>query len=370
MWKRFFARRRYRRAIDQALAAMTARKPEAAREALGRAVAAATVAFDGRGLDLATTLYALAANQLEAGLLDEALISARESDRVLADTPEQDRAGSAPEETPSVARVRGLIAAILERRGVKGEEHETALLGWAEAARAEKDDEAAGAALNQLGLTLARRGDRAAAADLFLGALEHRTKRFGADGLPTLEALYNLATYRDEGRTLDVVATDLERIASTLEGRSEPRAAELKESTLHNLAALREEQGGLCRGRSAVRASAQVPRGAARADAHGAETHARSPRTAAPPRGQGHPRAGPLRPGARHRQEGARRRAPDRGRHLGVASGGDAGPRARGDPPQLSQLCCPYSAQEKETGQLSSMRMSSPHSSWALTHCS
>ncbi|MBK8939821.1 MAG: tetratricopeptide repeat protein [Polyangiaceae bacterium] len=243
MWKRFFARRRYRRAIDQALAAMTARKPEAAREALGRAVAAATVAFDGRGLDLATTLYALAANQLEAGLLDEALISARESDRVLADTPEQDRAGSAPEETPSVARVRGLIAAILERRGVKGEEHETALLGWAEAARAEKDDEAAGAALNQLGLTLARRGDRAAAADLFLGALEHRTKRFGADGLPTLEALYNLATYRDEGRTLDVVATDLERIASTLEGRSEPRAAELKESTLHNLAALREEQG-------------------------------------------------------------------------------------------------------------------------------
>lgn len=241
--RRFFARRRYQKAVDEALSLMSARKPAEARVVLRRAAADAKEAFGDAGVDVATVHYALAANELEAGELDAALANARTSEQALVLTSPAERKAAAPDEVPSLTKVRALISAVLERLGAPVEDLDRALLEWSDAARTDADDEAAGAALNQLGLALGRRGDREAAAARFLEALEHRTRRFGRDGLPTLETLYNAATYRDAARTLDVVASDLERIVSVLEGRAGSREADLYESSLHNLAALREEQG-------------------------------------------------------------------------------------------------------------------------------
>lgn len=241
--KRFFARRRYKRAVDEALEHLAERRTDQARAAMRRAAEAADAAFDGRGVDVATVRFALASKGLEAGALEEALDDAHTAERALSSMTVDERSQSAPEEAPSLSQVRGLIAAILERQGVTGPDYDAALSAWAEAASADKDDEAAGAAHNQLGLSFARRGDREGAAPHFLSALEKRTRKFGPRGLPTLETLYNAATFRDSSRTLDVVAVDLERIVTALDRKRDKRESELFESALHNLAALKEEQG-------------------------------------------------------------------------------------------------------------------------------
>lgn len=236
--KKFFARRRYGKAIEEAAGLMEKRRGAEGREVLRRAAADAAVAFGDTGPDVATVRYVLAASELEDGELDAALEDARAAERAMATFTKETFS-----DAPSPARVRALIASILEKKGAPADEHEEALDKWAEAASAEGDFEGAGAAKNQLGLAAGRRGDRDTAAKHFLEALAHRTKHFGATGLPTLETLYNAATYRDAQRTLDVVAADLEKIASALESRKGARESELFESALHNLGALREEQG-------------------------------------------------------------------------------------------------------------------------------
>lgn len=196
---------------------------------------------------MATVAYATAANELEAGDLEAAEAHAKLSEAALASQPANAATRwNAASDVPSLVRVRALVAAIRDRRRsdleIEDPAYEKALQGWADAAREAREDEPAGAALNQLALALARRGARDAAAPMFLDALAHRTRAHGPDALPTLETLYNAATFRDKTRSLDVVAADLQRVIQGTPGSSK-RERELHESSLHNLAVLREEQG-------------------------------------------------------------------------------------------------------------------------------
>lgn len=240
-------RRAHDQALDRAEAALAAKDADALVAALNEALSHARAAFGDAGPDVATVAYATAANELEAGKLEAAEEHATLSATALSSEP-QDKATrwNAASDTPNLVRVRALIAAIRDRcRGdVETEDpaYEKALQAWADAARESKDDEAAGAAFNQLALAMARRGARDAAAQIFLDALAHRTRAHGADALPTLETLYNAATFRDKSRSLDVVAADLERVIAGTPGKSK-RERDLHESSLHNLAVLREEQG-------------------------------------------------------------------------------------------------------------------------------
>ncbi len=245
--RKFFARRRYKRAIDEASELLRRGRGADARARLRSALADAKIAFDGRGPDVVTVLYALAASELEAGEIDEALRDAEAAEQVL-----EDESSEGSDDVPSRARIRALVASILEKQGSSPEAYERALTAWSEAALKERDDEGAGAALNQLGLVLGRRGDRDRAAEHFLEAIRLRTRTLGPDAVPTLESIYNGATFRGHAMTLDVAASDLERVIKGAKRDRSTRGRELAEAALHNLGVLREELGDVDGAREAL----------------------------------------------------------------------------------------------------------------------
>lgn len=240
----YLAKRRFEKALAESLRHTERGEGDCARAALVRALSDADLAFGGAGVDVAAVHYALAAARLEAGELDVALEHGRAAAVAMrSNVPPPDAKSPAGEEARTLnVRIAALIAATLERSGAPVPEIEAALGEWSAAARRAGDDEAVGAAENQLGLALGRQARREEASGHFLSALQHRTRAFGADGLPTLETLHNAATFRDASRSIDVVGADLERVVKALQDRTGTRERELLESCLHNLAVLREEQ--------------------------------------------------------------------------------------------------------------------------------
>jgi tetratricopeptide (TPR) repeat protein len=204
--------------------------------ALERALEEGRAAFGDDAAELAFVLYALASRALEAGRLDEALRHGTALQRIVA-------ASEAKSIEPDAAKSAALVASILERSKAPASALEEALADWAKAAVAAGDSRAAGDAENQLGLALGRRGEREAARAHFDQAVTHRQAAHGERALPTLEALYNRATFRDSTQSLADAQRDLERVVAVVEASTASRERELLESCLHNLGVLAEEQG-------------------------------------------------------------------------------------------------------------------------------
>ncbi len=242
MLTRFLAKRRFEAAVQAAASALgrdgdaaSPKATESVETALERALAEGRTAFGEKGAELAFVLYALASRSLEAGRLDEALRHGAALQRIVAAN-----AGTPIE--PDATKSAALIASILERSKAPAEAIEEALADWAEAATEAGDLGAAGDAENQLGLALGRRGEREAARPHFDSAVAHRRKAHGELALPTLEARYNRATFRDASASLDDAKRDLEQVVAAMEAESGSRERELLESCLHNLGVLAEEQ--------------------------------------------------------------------------------------------------------------------------------
>lgn len=205
-------------------------------DALERALAEGRLAFGENAAELAFVLYALASRALEAGRLDEALRHGTALQRIVA-------ANAGKPIEPDAAKSAALVASILERSKAPASALEEALAEWAKAAADAGDRRSAGDAENQLGLALGRRGEREAARPHFDQAVAHRRAAHGEHLLPTLEALYNRATFRDSTQRLEEAQRDLEEVVAALEGSTVSRERELLESCLHNLGVLAEEQG-------------------------------------------------------------------------------------------------------------------------------
>lgn len=231
--KRRSARRSYERAIDQAAELMGKEAPELTR-VLQRAISAGETAFGQEAEELAAPLYALAAHLLASGATTEALVASSRLQTI----------ASAPGRTePSLVQVKALHAAILVREDAVGSAAAIALEEWARAAEVASDAQAAGAAWNQVALTMARKGERDLASVLFEKARKHRTQALGDSALPTLETIFNAATFRGAQMDLEVAEADLRFVVRALEGNTQREVIELHASALHNLAVLREERG-------------------------------------------------------------------------------------------------------------------------------
>lgn len=229
------ARRRFERAVQESATLLFDRgDATAGRAALRRALEEGARAFGEGSPELGPPCYALAASLLADGELETALAEAR---RCVALVKGRGASGE-----PTEAAALALLASILERKGDDAA-LEQALAAWAAAAEEAGDRAAAGTAENQLGLARGRSGDRRAATEHLARARRHRERAHGATALPTLETIYNQCTYREDGADADRLVADLRRVIAALEGESEVRARELRESALHNLGVLLEERG-------------------------------------------------------------------------------------------------------------------------------
>jgi tetratricopeptide (TPR) repeat protein len=232
---RFLAKRRFEAAVQAAASALDSQGAPV-EAALELALAEGRRAFGDDAPELAFVLYALASRALEGGRHDEALRHATALQRIVG------ASGGKPIE-PDAAKSAALVAAVLERSKAPASALEEALADWAKAAADAGDRQAAGDAENQLGLALGRRGEREAARAHFDEAVSHRRAAHGAHAVPTLEALYNRATFRDATQSLDDAKRDLEQVVAGLSGSTKARERDLLESCLHNLGVLAEEQG-------------------------------------------------------------------------------------------------------------------------------
>lgn len=232
---RALAKRRFEAAVQAAASALDGGGPAVDAE-LERALGEGHLAFGEDAAELAFVRYALASRALEAGRTEEALRHGTVLRRIVAANRDK------PIE-PDAEKSAALVASILERSKAPASAIEEALSDWAAAALESDAFGPAGDAENQLGLALGRRGEREAARTHFDRAVEHRVRAHGARALPTLEAIYNRATFRDASRSLDEAKRDLEQVANAVEKGDSSRERELFESCLHNLGVLAEEQG-------------------------------------------------------------------------------------------------------------------------------
>jgi tetratricopeptide (TPR) repeat protein len=231
--KRRSARRSYERAIDEA-AELIGKDARELPRVLERAIAAGETAFGQEAEELAAPLYALAAHFLATGAAKQALTASSRLQTI----------ATAPDRTePTLVQVKALHAAILVREDASSSAAAIALEEWARAAEVAGDAQAAGAAWNQVALTMARKGERDLAAVLFEKARKHRTQALGDSALPTLETIFNAATFRGSQMDLEVAEADLRLVVRALESQSREEVVELQASALHNLAVLREERG-------------------------------------------------------------------------------------------------------------------------------
>ena len=233
------ARRAFEQSIDEAASIVSSAddSPDRSRrlhETLIESLRHGAEAFGPASVELTAPLYALAAHELSQERLADAKSHAAELVAIANASP------SAMKE-PTMVAVRGLAAAIASRADPAGTQTKVAFEAWAQEAETAGDTEGAGAAWNQLALLVARGGDRGVASALFEKAKKHRRTAHGENGLPTLETLFNAATYRSDVLPLDDAEADLRAVVRALEHR--PESAALRSSALHNLAVLREERG-------------------------------------------------------------------------------------------------------------------------------